>query len=783
MNANASPSQSADAETIDMLRDSALAYCQRALGAARLRALRGARPAFDRTVWRDMCELGWTAIAAPEAAGGLDLGAVAIGAVARELGRVVAPEPFLESIAAVTLLGASTQPAATQALADVIAGTRLIGVALAEAAEFTGHTDIVISAVAHGGGYRLDGTARGIALAGDVDACLVVAELAGKPALFLLSVDDAGVQLALREQADGTSNGTLTLTAAQLDAARLLLNGADLDAALHQARAATTLGTSAYLLGLAERIFDITVDYLGTRQQFGRPIGSFQALQHRTVDLYIHKRITEAVVDECLAVFDASSDRATQTLAASRAKYRASETALLLCRQAVQLHGGIGYTDECDVGLYLNRALTLAARHGNASFHARRLASLVKHDDDAATAGANADLVVPPDGDWNALSDEAFRATVRGWFEAEYPVEMRYPSRRYRWSEIKPWYLKLSAKGWVAPAWPRAHGGMGLSPGKLLIFIDEQERLGIGRSPDMGIQMVGPLLIRHGTPEQRARYLPKILAGDEVWCQGYSEPNAGSDLASLKTEALAEGDEFVITGQKTWTTLAQDASHMFCLARTSKTGKQQEGISFFLIDLDQPGITIRPIKNIAGDEEFCEVFLDSVRVPADCLVGRLNEGWGIAKALLSFERIFIGSPKQSQYALKRLQVLASASGLDRDAAFVDRLTRLKLDVLDLESTFQRFADIVRRGETLGPDVSLLKIWGTETFGRLSELMVEAAGADGATPGKLSFGNDSANDSVDVMSQFYNARPATIYGGSNEIQRNIIAKGVLRLPGS
>ena len=378
---------------------------------------------------------------------------------------------------------------------------------------------------------------------------------------------------------------------------------------------------------------------------------------------------------------------------------------------------------------------------------------------------------------WDAMDDEHFRTIIRDFFESEYPSEMRYPSKRPRWKEIKFWYLKLSAKGWVAPAWPTEHGGMGLSPAKMLIFIEEQERCGIGRSPDMGIQMVGPLLIKHGTADQRARYLPKILAGEEVWCQGYSEPNAGSDLASLKTEAIANGDEFIINGQKTWTTLAQDATHCFCLARTSKEGKPQEGISFFLIDLDQAGVTIRPIKNLAGDAEFCEVFLDNVKVPADCLVGAINEGWTIAKALLSFERIFIGSPKQSQYAVKRLEVLAKASGLFEKSTFREKLTRLKLNVLDLESTYQKFADIVRNGETLGPDVSLLKIWGTETFQKLSELMVETAGAEGANIGKIVFGDSE----VDVMSQFYNARPATIYGGSNEIQRNIIAKGVLNLP--
>jgi hypothetical protein len=318
---------------------------------------------------------------------------------------------------------------------------------------------------------------------------------------------------------------------------------------------------------------------------------------------------------------------------------------------------------------------------------------------------------------------------------------------------------------------------MGLGPSKLLVFIEEQERWGVARAPDMGITMVGPLLIKHGTPEQRSAYLPKILAGENIWCQGYSEPNAGSDLASLRTEAIIDGDDFVVTGQKTWTTLAQDATHIFLLVRTDKAAKKQAGISFLLVDMKTPGITVRPIRNLAGNPEFCEVFFDAVRVPRANLVGAMNEGWTIAKALLSFERIFLGSPKQSQYALQRLTSVATERGLFADHAFTERYTRLRLDVLDLEAFYGRFAAIVKSGGTLGPDVSLLKIWATETYARLTELMLEAAGPDGATLGKVAFGASE----VDAVAAFYNARPATIYGGANEIQRNIVAKGVLDLP--
>lgn len=378
--------------------------------------------------------------------------------------------------------------------------------------------------------------------------------------------------------------------------------------------------------------------------------------------------------------------------------------------------------------------------------------------------------------DWNALDTEAFRLMVRTFFEQNYPAELRYPKTRLRWAEIKGWYMTLSNKGWVAPNWPQAHGGMGLSPEKLIAFIEEQERWGVGRAPDMGITMIGPLLIQYGSKEQQQKYLPKIIQGENIWCQGYSEPNAGSDLASLRTDAVEDGDDFIINGQKTWTTLAQDATHIFFLARTDKTVKKQEGISFLLADFTTPGITVRPIRNIAGHEEFCEVFFENVRVPKANLVGGLNQGWGIAKALLGFERIFLGSPKQSQYALSRVEAAAQALGLFGDQGFVDRYTQLQLDVADLSALYVRFVEQVKRGENLGPDVSMLKVWAAETFSRLANLLVEITGGSGAVAGDIEVNGKK----IDVLTSFYNARPATIYGGSSEIQRNILAASVLQL---
>mgnify|MGYP003685238461 CR=1 FL=1 len=768
-----------DNETLELLRDSAIDFCSRSLDVSRLRSMREDGENFNPDLWREMCDLGWAGLLAKEELGGLGLSADCFGIICRELGRVVAPEPLIEIGSAVALL--SRLDADKSLLASIMDGSSLVSIGLTEAEEYLGEEIPTIKATQDSNGYLLTGIARGISCGTDMDQFILAADLEGHVALFLVKKKTKGLAVSSINLADGSTQATINLSSVAVVANNLLSSGEEAEKALNYVRDLARISISAYLVGLSESVFDITLDYLKTRTQFGQPIGSFQALQHRAVDLFIQKVIAGSVLDETLQGFDREKSETVRHHLSCRAKYRANEAALLISREAVQMHGGMGYTEECNVGLFLNRALVMVSRLGTSTYHAERF--------------GQSELVFPPltpgnspdknislsgegnDENWNELEDDDFRKTVRHFFETEYPTEMRYPSKRPRWKEIKFWYLRLSEKGWVAPAWPIKHGGMGLSPSKMLIFIEEQERCGIGRAPDMGIQMVGPLLIKHGTEAQRARYLPQILAGEEVWCQGYSEPNAGSDLASLKTEALLTGDEFVINGQKTWTTLAQDATHMFCLARTSKEGKPQAGISFFLIDLDQPGVTIRPIKNLAGDEEFCEVFLDNVTVPADCLVGEINQGWGIAKALLSFERIFIGSPKQSQYAVKRLELIASETNLFENAVFRDKLTRLKLNVFDLESTYQSFAEIVKRGQTLGPDVSLLKIWGTETFARLSELMVEVAGPQGPIIGKIPF----QDAEVDVMSQFYAARPATIYGGSNEIQRNIIAKGVLKLP--
>jgi alkylation response protein AidB-like acyl-CoA dehydrogenase len=384
--------------------------------------------------------------------------------------------------------------------------------------------------------------------------------------------------------------------------------------------------------------------------------------------------------------------------------------------------------------------------------------------------------MIPAD-EFAGMDDDGFRRAVRTWIIENYPPELRNPPKRLHWRDNKAWYFKLAEKGWLCPGWPREQGGMGLSAARQIIMIEEFERHGVARTNDHGIVMVGPLLIQYGTPAQQNEFLPKILSGQHIWCQGYSEPNAGSDLASLRTEAVSDGADWIVTGQKTWTTLANDANWIFLLVRTDRSVKKQEGISFLLVPIDSPGITVRPIVNLDLHDEFCEVFFDAVRVPKAWTVGEVNKGWTMAKALLGFERIFLGSPKLSGYALTRLGLLAERMGVADDPAFRDQFTRLRLDLADLKALHATYVDVVRRGDPLGADVSMLKLIQTELFQKITDAMLEIAGENAGLLDPM-----EGNRELHPAGLFIQARPSSIYGGSNEIQRNILAKNVLGLPG-
>jgi len=391
--------------------------------------------------------------------------------------------------------------------------------------------------------------------------------------------------------------------------------------------------------------------------------------------------------------------------------------------------------------------------------------------------------------------ENAFRAEVRAFIDANLPartrqklVEGRKPSR----DDIVEWTRILHAKGWSTPRWPVEHGGTGWSAIKQYIFLEEVLAAPAPEFLSFGVSMVGPVIYTFGNEEQKRRFLPRIANLDDWWCQGFSEPGAGSDLASLTTRAVREGDHYIVNGQKTWTTLGQYANWIFCLVRTNPEAKKQEGISFLLIDMKTPGITVRPIITVEGAHEVNEVFFDDVRVPVENLVGEENKGWDYAKFLLSNERIGIARIGVSKARLRRVRELASLPGADGARAidrprFRDRLIETEIALKALEITQLRVLSEEAKGLNKGkpnPASSVLKIRGSELQQATTELLMDVVGAYAlpfADPHEARNEVPVGPDWADAVAPLYfNMRKVSIYGGSNEIQKNIIAKAILGL---
>ena len=375
--------------------------------------------------------------------------------------------------------------------------------------------------------------------------------------------------------------------------------------------------------------------------------------------------------------------------------------------------------------------------------------------------------------------DADFRAEVRGWLEANLPHDLRGKTARPHPPEIMPWYKALSKRGWIAPHWPKEHGGMGATLAQQIIISEELARLSAPHLPVQGVNHLGPILMKYGTPGQKAQHLPKIISGDVIWAQGYSEPGAGSDLASLTTRADDKGDHFVVNGQKIWQTWGHYADWMFMLVRTDAAATPKHaGISFMLVDLKTPGIKARPIMNIADDDEFAQMFLDDVVVPKENLVGPLNGGWKVANDLLAHERLGTSSPQHTMEVLARIERVSTANGKAADPVFRDKLAALRIKVTAQAAMFWHAVDIIATGQPLGPSSSTMKLVATDNLQAATDLLIEAAGAHGADAERLETGSEP----TDVTQIFLQSRRATIYGGSSEIQRNVLAKRVLGLPG-
>ena len=390
----------------------------------------------------------------------------------------------------------------------------------------------------------------------------------------------------------------------------------------------------------------------------------------------------------------------------------------------------------------------------------------------------------------SAARYDAFRAEVRQWLAENLTADLREVTERATSIFIdKPhnlaWQRILATRGWVAPHWPAEYGGPGWDETERYIFASECARAEAPNLAPMGLRMVAPCIMRYGTEGQKAHYLPRILSGEDYWCQGYSEPQAGSDLAALSLRADRDGDDYVLNGSKIWTTHAHFANRMFCLVRTSREGPRQAGITFLLLDMDTPGINVRPIVSIANDHDFNQVFFEDVRVPVSGRLGEENQGWTVAKYLLEFERA-VAYAAGLHAARDKLEAAARETGLLEDLQFRRKLSLVAAQISAIEAVELGVMAAMASGRNPGPASSLLKIQGTETQQRIQELAIEVAGHYAAPDqhearqpgsGLAALTDDSA---MIAAPRYFNGRAASIYGGSNEIQRGIIARQVLGL---
>ncbi|OGB29111.1 MAG: pimeloyl-CoA dehydrogenase large subunit [Burkholderiales bacterium RIFCSPLOWO2_12_FULL_61_40] len=388
--------------------------------------------------------------------------------------------------------------------------------------------------------------------------------------------------------------------------------------------------------------------------------------------------------------------------------------------------------------------------------------------------------------------EQTFREEIRAWVGANLPAELSHKvhnAHHLTRDDLQSWAKILGKKGWLGHAWPKEFGGPGWNSVQKHLFEEECALAGAPRVVPFGPVMVAPVIMAFGNAEQQQRFLPGIASGEVWWSQGYSEPGSGSDLASVKTRAEkvsrpGQGDKYIVNGQKTWTTLGQYGEWIFCLVRTSTEGKPQTGISFLLIDMKSPGVTVRPIVLLDGEAEVNEVFFDNVEVPAENLIGEENKGWTYAKHLLSHERTNIADVNRAKRELERLKRIAQAEGVYTDTRFRDEIAKLEVDVIALEMMVLRVLAAEKSGKNSLDIAGLLKIRGSEIQQRYSELMMLAVGPFALPLIREAMEAGWQGDAVGaahcapLASTYFNMRKTTIYGGSNEVQRNIVSQVAL-----
>ncbi|PPJ18766.1 acyl-CoA dehydrogenase [Nocardia nova] len=705
------------------------------------------------TLWSELAQMGVAGLPIPESLGGSG-GSWADFAVAAEaLGSVVAPAPV---IAVAGALGALSAPnvAGGDLLAQIASGRVVPAVAWTE---HTGMPAVAgrFEAVAgdHPGRVMVSGTAE-LILAPEAEVVLALADGESGPLLIVVPTSDAQAVRIERIQSLDLLRplGAVNL---QRAAGTVLATGDDAVAAIRRSLVTAGLALAADLTGVASHCLWAAVDYAATREQFGKPIGAFQAVKHKCADMLARVELARATAREVAGLLDSGAGAAALDQAVALALLESVTAAQHVTADYIQVLAGVGFTWEHEAHLYYRRAGAAAPLFGGTSAARERL------DPTRHAAASTVAAEVTPGSPAAELA--AAVETLLPLHREQWGADDSFPARL-------SWQQRLHAAGWIAPHWPEEFGGRGLS------IVDQvacDQVLAGSRAPllagVLGVNNVAPTLMHYGTPEQR-EHLAAIQAGTEVWCQGFSEPGSGSDLASLRTRAVLEGDEFVINGQKIWTSEGMEATHCLLLVRTDPQAPPHKGISALLVPMDSAGITRRPITQITGEGGFAEVFFDDVRVPHTALLGPLHEGWKVTMTTLGFERagVIMMAGRLEQTVLDLVAALAGHElAPHARAELTDRLGEARAVGLLGKRALGRIA----AGGTPGAEHSVIKLVWSTTMQTIGDTHLRVLG-----PAAITSATGAAAQHDYLMS-----RSSTIAGGTTEIMRNILAERVLGMP--
>lgn len=757
-----------------LIRDAAESFLSDASTSAAVRAASESEAGYDEQVWKRIAsELGWCGLAIAEAQGGMGLGPVELALVQEQAGRHLLCSPFFATVclSATLLSELGTDEAQAQYLPAIAEGTLRLSAPLSEAAVLVYGENSPLQAQAQDGRWQLSGRIGSLPDARQADVLLLPAQIDAQTlGWFAVKRESRGLKL----QAPKSWDATRVCAQLELEAvsAQRIDDPQRGPAGARRALALARLYIAAEALGGAQQCLDLTVAYTATRKQFGRTIASFQAIKHRCAEMMVKVEALRSLVSGAAALAAEGGDADALLAECAATKALAADTYFWCAQEAIQLHGGVGFTWEYDPQLHFKRAQALSHWLGDADALRETVIALLREP--AALQQRS------------SAQDEhaAFRAEVAGWMQEH--LTGRFATLRHRGGpgdeEVDPqlrkeWEAELARGGWTCVGWPREHGGRGLSIAEQVIFHEEYARAGgPGRMGHIGEGLVGPTLITFGTPEQQQRFLPEIVAGREYWAQGYSEPNAGSDLGNVQTRAEPQADgSWRISGQKIWTSLAHESDWIFVLARSEPGSKGNKGLSFFLMPLRQSGIEIRPIKQMGGGAEFNEVFFDGARAEGAHLVGKPGEGWKVAMGLLEIERgvSTLGQQMHFLHEFERVMQTAQHNGRLHQAAIRARLaqawTGLRAMRYNALRTLADGAELGLRREAL-----IYKYYWSNWHRDLGKLAMDVLGAQADAI--------SEDESIAALQRlFFFTRADTIYGGTNEIQLNLIGERGLGMP--